>query len=44
MLKLAEVFPPDRTWEEIEADMMAHLDSGRRLEIDNSGKEMVVCA
>jgi len=42
VLKLAEVFPPDRTWEEIEADMMAHLDSGRRLEIDNSGKEMVV--
>lgn len=42
VLKLAEVYPPDRPWDEIEADMIAHLDSGQRLEIDNSGKEMVV--
>lgn len=42
ILRLAEVYPPDRPWEEIEADMISQIETGQRLEIDNRGKEMVV--
>lgn len=41
-LKKLDVYPPDRTDKEKDHDIILHLESGQRLEIDNRGKEYVI--
>ena len=42
LLRTVEVFPPERPMQEIEVDMVSHLESGQRLERDNRSREYVV--